>query len=98
MTNDGSLVMHKIDSEYYCQCPETLLIKVRGETTIKGEGKNMNKSIVALYDKTADAVLVDKHFGKEIAETFTGQIILSANKEAYLTEAKRREDELKPKA
>ena len=34
----------------------------------------MNNQIAEVYEKTKDALLVDKHFGNEIADTFTGSI------------------------
>ena len=60
--------------------------------SLKLEEKTMNKSIVAVYEKTVDAVLVDKHFGREIQQTFTGELLLRQNKDAYLAEANKREE------
>jgi hypothetical protein len=56
------------------------------------EEKKMNKNIATVYEKTADAVLVDKYLGHEISGSFTGLLILQANKEAYLAEAKARQE------
>ena len=52
----------------------------------------MNKAIMEAFPKTADAVVVQKHFGHEI-NNFTKELILLANKDAYLAEANRREAE-----
>jgi len=54
--------------------------------------EKMNKAIMEAFEKTVDAVLVHKHFGHEI-NNFTKELILIANKDAYLAEAKRREAE-----
>lgn len=54
---------------------------------------NMNTSIESVFEKDTvkDGNLVQKHFGSEIAEDFTGALNLQLHKENYLTEAKRRE-------
>lgn len=52
----------------------------------------MNKAIMEAFPKTADAVVVQTHFGHEI-NNFTKELILLANKDAYLAEANRREAE-----
>ncbi len=57
----------------------------------------MNKVIAEMYETTKDAVLVDKYFGNEICQNFSGKMLLSDHKEAYLVEAKRREEEAKLK-
>lgn len=61
------------------------------------EDYKMNKSIATVYEVTADAVLVDKHFGNEIDQTFTGVLWLKQYKTEYLVEAKKREEALTKK-
>lgn len=57
--------------------------------------ESINKVIAKMFEKTADAMLVDKYFHNEIQDNFTYEFILTSNKEAYLNEAKRREEETK---
>jgi hypothetical protein len=59
--------------------------------------KEMNKIIASVFEKTTEAVLVDKFFTHEIGQSFTNELVLKANKEAYLAEANRREEEQKKK-
>lgn len=59
---------------------------------------DMDAAIVAVYEKTEDAVLVEKHFGGELKTTissydFTRTLWLKAHKAEYLAEAQRREEE-----
>ena len=61
------------------------------------EEYKMNKTIAAVYEKTVDAMLVDKFFHNEISTSFTGELLLKQNKEAYLAEANKREKELNAK-
>lgn len=59
------------------------------------ENSKMNKSISKVLKKNTmeEGELVNKWFGDEIAENFTGQLILEDYKELYLAEANRREEE-----
>ena len=76
---------------------------VKQTNNIKGEDK-MNKNIVNVYEKTADAVLVQKWFdnGQEhseasIDESFYDYLFLKDHKDEFLKEAKRLEAEAKNK-
>ena len=55
----------------------------------------MNPTIRTVFaaDSLELAEKVNQHFGNEIANTFTGELILRANKDAYVKEIARREDE-----
>jgi hypothetical protein len=53
---------------------------------------DMNKNIVRAFPKTEDAVLVQKHLGHEINETFVVGLLVKANAGEILVEAKRREE------
>ena len=57
----------------------------------------MNKSILAVYERTADAVLVDKHMGGTIGTSAYGTILLKSVKEPALTECIRLEREANKK-
>lgn len=61
---------------------------------IKGED-TMNSSIRKIFARSdlETAEKIQAHFGAEIDETFTGEINLKVNKQKYLDEIKRREDE-----
>ena len=54
----------------------------------KEEAKEMKNVIAEVYEKTQDALLVENHI-LCIKDTFTGKLLLKANKAAYLAEAKR---------
>ena len=58
--------------------------------------EDMNDAITEVYENTKDAVLVNKHFGKIMGNTFTtftATLWLTDKKKEYLTEAKRLEEE-----
>lgn len=59
----------------------------------KSKENKMNTSIEKVFadDKVREGNLVQKYFGAEIAEDFTGELILEQHKQAYLAEAKSRE-------
>lgn len=60
--------------------------------------KEMNKVIAEVFEKTADAVLVEKHLGQFVNENNPLDcIILRTNKEAVLAKAKEMEAEEKEK-
>jgi hypothetical protein len=59
------------------------------------EEKVMNKNIAKVYEKTQDALLVEKHLSHEIPNTFLGLLLLRQNKTEILLEAERREAEEK---
>jgi hypothetical protein len=71
--------------------------------TIKQEESEMNKSksevvinsvVVEVFGKDgATMLLVQKHFGSEIQDTFSGKLLASQNKDAFIGEAKKREKE-----
>lgn len=61
-------------------------------TTTKEEVMNTIIEEVFKDDTSTDEKLMQKHFGAEIADNFTGKLLLKANKEAYLSEAGKRED------
>lgn len=65
--------------------------------TTKKEIKDMKKSITNVYEKTQDALVVEKYLGSCIVDDFTSELILRNNKVAYLTEAKRLEKEAEKK-
>lgn len=63
-----------------------------GNGSIKIEKKRkpeMNKTVMEMYTKTADAVLVDKWFGKAINESKLFPLLIAEKKSAILAEAKR---------
>lgn len=68
------------------------------EDQINVKRGRMNNVIMSTYEYTKDAALVQKYFGYEIPDTFTGALLLKAHKEEYLTEAKRLEALSKHKA
>ena len=59
----------------------------------KGEGgKNkMNDIITKLYEKTADAVVVDKYFSGQIGEGFIKEVVLKPHADEILKEAQKRQ-------
>lgn len=57
---------------------------------IKEEG--MNKNISEVFEKTKDALLVEKHLGSELGNTFIDGLLLQDKKKEVLAEAKRREE------
>ena len=52
----------------------------------------MNTTIAKLFEKTADAVLVDKHFSKNIGENPISYIALNGKQKEILVEAKLLEE------
>jgi hypothetical protein len=56
---------------------------------------NMNKNISEVFDKTKDALLVEKHLGGQIGPNFIDGLILLDKKVEVLAEAKRLEKEEK---
>jgi hypothetical protein len=72
--------------------PRKERFKLANKTQTTKENK-MNKSIESVFaeDKVKDGNLVQRYFGTEIAENFTGEFTLAAHKEAYLKEARKRE-------
>jgi hypothetical protein len=58
----------------------------------------MKEAIVKNFEKTADAVLVEKHLGGQIKDDFMSGLIVKQNKVEILTEAKRLEAEEVAKA
>jgi hypothetical protein len=58
---------------------------------------SMNKAVTDVYEKTADAILVNKYFGHSIPDSTWGKVLLQSNKEAVLKEAQAREEEEKKK-
>jgi hypothetical protein len=63
-------------------------------TNFKGEKIMNNKTIEELFaeNQSKDEKLMQKHFGREIQESFTGKLLLEQNKAAYLEEARSREN------
>lgn len=59
------------------------------------EDREMNKTVAKLFDKTADAVLVDKHYGGIIDCNDIEYIILNGKQAEILAAAKAREEEVK---
>jgi hypothetical protein len=55
------------------------------------EDKPMDKNIVKAFEKTEDAVLVEKHLGHEINENFITGLVVQHYADPILAEAKRRE-------
>ena len=53
----------------------------------------MKKNITDVFEKTADAVLVEQELNSEIQEGFINGLTIELFKENILTEAKRRRDE-----
>ena len=70
------------------------LEKVNGGTENK-KGGDMKKVISEAYEKTQDALVVEKHLGCEITDNFMGGLAVKLHKEVILKEAKRKEAEEK---
>lgn len=70
---------------------------VPGEVKIVKEGDKevMLKVIRENFEKTEDACLVQKHLGGQITDNFIGGLVIAANKEAILVQAKFLEKEAK---
>lgn len=51
----------------------------------------MNKNISEVFEKTKDALLVEKHLGNEIGTTFIDGLLLQDKKKEILAEVKKRE-------
>lgn len=63
--------------------------------TTKKEESNMNSNIARVYEKTSDAVLVERYCGGELDEGVYDYVILSTHKDEFLKEAKRLDKEAK---
>ena len=63
------------------------------KTLTKKEERPMKKNITDVFEKTADAVLVEQELNSEIQEGFINGLNIELFKENILTEAKRRRDE-----
>ena len=53
----------------------------------------MRKVISDVYEKTSDAVLVEKHFGANMLDNNVNSVIVSTLKDAFLKKAKELEAE-----
>ena len=71
------------------------LFHKRWELVTKPKTKecDVKKAITDVFEKTQDALLVSKHLGHTVNDDFTGKLLLSTNKKAYLDEAQRLEAE-----
>ena len=58
-----------------------------------GEEGMLKKVIVDNFKKTDDAVIVEKHLGNQITDNFMCGLVVAANKDAILAEAKKLEAE-----
>jgi hypothetical protein len=58
---------------------------------------NMNKNISDVFDKTKEALLVEKHLGAQIGQGFIAQLTVQLFNKEILAEAKRLEKEEKDK-
>jgi hypothetical protein len=85
------IIPSKIGHGYYVN-PKSL--KIIGKTQITKEN-NMNKNISDVFDKTKEALLVEKHLGNQIGTNFIDGLILADKKTEVLAEAKRLEKEEK---
>lgn len=63
--------------------------------TNKSKENKMNTNISEVFDKTKDALLVEKHLGSQLGTTFIDGLILADKKTEVLAEAKRLEKEEK---
>lgn len=77
--------------QVYFDNPKASIREIRTESSIKTEG-TMKKVITDVFEKTADAVLVEKHFDKEITDNFISGLTIKQHKEAIIAEATRREE------
>ena len=68
--------------------------KLASKTQTIKENK-MNKNISEVFDKTKDALLVEKYLGNQIGTTFIDGLMLTDKKTEVLAEAKRLEKEEK---
>ena len=87
---------YEMAANYLCEgrfC-ETALALYLDDNPTKAKESDMNKNISEVFDKTKDALLVEKHLGDEIKTGFIAGLILEDKKEEVLEEAKRREAEL----
>ena len=73
--------------------------KANDTKTLKEENV-MNAAISKIFkkDPLELAELVEKHFGGEVTQDFTGELVLEANKPKYIAEAEKREKEEKEAA
>lgn len=80
--------------DYSNLIPSNYLRWSKHDDFIKKENK-MKKCISENYDKTADALLVEKWMSSDLTENFLTQLVVSDHKEKILAEAKRRGEEAK---
>ena len=65
--------------------------------TKKGDVNIMKKVISDNYARTVNALLVEKHLGNQITDTFIGGLVVKVNKQEILDEARRLEAVLQEK-
>ena len=80
------------DGHGYWKDKPTLKLIIKTQTTKENK---MNKNISEVFDKTKDALLVEKHLGGQLGSTFIDGLILADKKTEVLAEAKRLEKEEK---
>ncbi len=86
--DNGSVYLH-IGHKYVVKSTDALHYMLNGMKP-KGE-KEMNANIAKVFEKTADALLVEKHLGNQFNEFFMTGLEMQAHKDAILSEAKRKE-------
>ena len=108
LNEGGKDVSEEIDQEKLCEycrdhyeenlswhCEEITEMYLEDNPHIKLKENDMNKNISEVFDKTKDALFVEKHLGAEIGTTFIDGLILADKKTEVLAEAKRLEKEEK---
>ena len=82
----SSYIQNKFYDQLIYGCYTSIFTKTSKE-------KQMEKAIVEVYEKTKDAVLVNKYFGRDMPcdDTYLNKMFLLTDKDGLLKEAKRRE-------
>jgi hypothetical protein len=75
--------------------PDKDRFKLASTKTQTTKENNMNKNISDVFDKTKEALLVEKHLGAQIGQGFIAQLTVQLFNKEILAEAKRLEKEEK---
>jgi hypothetical protein len=91
---------YDMSESWHCEgmkCEDATERYLEDNPHIKLKENNMNKNISDVFDKTKEALLVEKHLGAQIGNNFIDGLILLDKKAEVLAEAKRLEKEEKDK-
>ena len=91
----GELELHfqELSGRNWYRADRFQMVNLNNNNQLGGDTMNPTIRTVFAADSLELAEKVNQHFGNEIANTFTGELILRANKDAYVKEIARREDE-----